>query len=284
MDPETPADSVRALHAERTEDGLGRRIVQSAGALAPGTEAALTLGGRRRSFTTAAWTAEPAARLDGFQLSAGEGPTLEAASATGAPLRSGDLCGEARWPAFAARGQQLGVRSALFLPLYTRDGALGSLSLYAAAPNAFTPDAEAAALLLAEQASVVLAAHRTEAHLRRGLEYRDVIGQALGILMERHRITRDEAFDRLVAVSQQSNVKLRHIADTLAATGELAPPRAPPRDARPPPAAPVRRDPGARRWPAPEHVPEQSESPGAGGSHRGAVPAAGRARGEHPAP
>lgn len=49
---------------------------------------------------------------------------------------------------------------------------------------------------------------------------RTVIGQAQGILMERHKITADQAFDRLKDGSQHLNRKLRDIAATLVATGE----------------------------------------------------------------
>ena len=60
-------------------------------------------------------------------------------------------------------------------------------------------------------------------HLRLALGSRDVIGQAKGILMERYRITADEAFERLRVVSQHSNRKLAAIAEQLAATGQWPP-------------------------------------------------------------
>jgi hypothetical protein len=53
------------------------------------------------------------------------------------------------------------------------------------------------------------------AHLRAALESRDVIGQAKGILMERHGIGADEAFARLVQMSQSGNAKVREIAENL---------------------------------------------------------------------
>ncbi|HEX7133710.1 MAG TPA: ANTAR domain-containing protein [Iamia sp.] len=53
------------------------------------------------------------------------------------------------------------------------------------------------------------------AHLRVALESRDVIGQAKGILMERHGIGADEAFARLVTMSRSGNVRLREIAENL---------------------------------------------------------------------
>jgi AmiR/NasT family two-component response regulator len=49
---------------------------------------------------------------------------------------------------------------------------------------------------------------------------RETIGEALGILMERERITADQAFDVLRRASQHLNVKLRDIAQNLVDTGE----------------------------------------------------------------
>lgn len=63
-------------------------------------------------------------------------------------------------------------------------------------------------------------ARREIEHLRRALVTRTVIGQAIGILMERGRITADEAFDALKRASQRANVKLAQIAEDLTETGE----------------------------------------------------------------
>jgi AmiR/NasT family two-component response regulator len=51
--------------------------------------------------------------------------------------------------------------------------------------------------------------------LRRALATRDVIGQAKGVLMERHGLTSDQAFRRLVEMSQRSNAKLADVAEYL---------------------------------------------------------------------
>jgi hypothetical protein len=57
--------------------------------------------------------------------------------------------------------------------------------------------------------------------LEQAVASRDVIGQAKGILMERHKLTPDAAFDMLRQASQHLNIKLRDVATTLADTGEL---------------------------------------------------------------
>ncbi|MCF6506874.1 ANTAR domain-containing protein [Blastococcus sp. MG754426] len=43
---------------------------------------------------------------------------------------------------------------------------------------------------------------------------------AMGILMERHRMTQAQAFDHLRDLSQRRNVKLRDVAEQIIYTGE----------------------------------------------------------------
>ena len=56
--------------------------------------------------------------------------------------------------------------------------------------------------------------------VRRALASRDVIGQAKGVLMERFKITADEAFGLLVQASQHRNVRVAELAFELAETGD----------------------------------------------------------------
>ena len=49
---------------------------------------------------------------------------------------------------------------------------------------------------------------------------RQVIGEAMGVLIERHRITSEQAFARLVRASQNSNIKLREVAQIVCETGQ----------------------------------------------------------------
>lgn len=65
------------------------------------------------------------------------------------------------------------------------------------------------------------AAREQIAQLKAALDSSREIGAATGILMERHHLTREQAFDRLRATSQRSHRKLRDIAGELLATGGL---------------------------------------------------------------
>ncbi|MHA6523800.1 ANTAR domain-containing protein [Tessaracoccus sp. G1721] len=56
-------------------------------------------------------------------------------------------------------------------------------------------------------------------HMARAIESHRLIGQAVGILVERHRLTPGDAFERLKSASQQRNVKLRAVAELVIETG-----------------------------------------------------------------
>lgn len=96
------------------------------------------------------------------------------------------------------------------------------MNIYARAERAFDDTAIGVAEVFARQAKVALhnaqiytAARRLADQLNEALQSRDMIGQAKGILMEREGLTDQEAFDMLRTISQNTNVKLRDIAERL---------------------------------------------------------------------
>jgi hypothetical protein len=101
------------------------------------------------------------------------------------------------------------------------------LSLYANEPAVFGPDALKRAKPFVAHLQLLLGTAKVHGEdaaivdqLRMGLESRTVIGQAQGILMERHRITPVAAFAILRTASQHTNIKLRDIAVRVVETGE----------------------------------------------------------------
>jgi AmiR/NasT family two-component response regulator len=63
-----------------------------------------------------------------------------------------------------------------------------------------------------------MAGSQKEHNLSLAISARDVIGQAKGILMERHGMDADAAFDTLSRASQRLNIKLRDLAERLTKT------------------------------------------------------------------
>jgi hypothetical protein len=144
-----------------------------------------------------------------------------------------------RWPTLAAQPADLGARSAASYGLGvagratsrvgTRVSVRGSLNTYGSQPEAFSDEAQQIGLILAAHATIAAGAARERDaleeladNLHKALLSRDVIGQAKGILMERHKLTPEGAFDALRLASSQLNEKLHAVALDLATTGELS--------------------------------------------------------------
>ncbi|MEV0803266.1 MULTISPECIES: GAF and ANTAR domain-containing protein [unclassified Kribbella] len=135
-----------------------------------------------------------------------------------------DTTTDDRWPEWAAKVAALGVRSVLDVPMVTGDGnrsTVGVLGLYSPSPDAFSPDDEAIAHILARHASVALASARHEESMAQAVDARKLVGQAMGILMERFDVDGDRAFAILKRYSQDTNTKLRDVAQQLIDTREL---------------------------------------------------------------
>ena len=222
---DTFSETAQALFSAGSVTDTLNQIVNVAVATIEGCDFAGILLKAGDLVTTPAGTDAIVEKIDGFQQRTGEGPCLEAI-AQQLMFYAADLATEPRWPRFAAEAEAIGMRSVLALPMAS-EGGLGALNLYARFPEAFGVVDRGKGVILASLASVALsAAHSHEDdelradHLHNALNARRVIGQAQGILMERERISADQAFDVLRRASQHLNVKLREVAQALVDTGE----------------------------------------------------------------
>ncbi len=175
----------------------------------------------RRSALTC-WGATDAVALSASQLEqqVQQGPSSTALTGN-VVIRINELATDPRWPAFCAGTTDLGVGSILSVPLECDGRVVAVLTAFGGADRAFTADAVVGAESFAEHAAVALANAQERADLSAAIDGRTVIGQAKGILMERYRLTDAQAFRLLVKASQQTNVPLREIADSLSTSGTM---------------------------------------------------------------
>jgi transcriptional regulator with GAF, ATPase, and Fis domain len=214
------SELARGMQADPDVGSVLQRVVDAAVVeIESATAAGITVV-ERGKFSTAAQTDDLVGEIDRVQYAVDEGPCLTSLREA-ITVRADDLDHEARWPKFASRCTERGVRSMLSFPLFVEHENLGALNVYAAQPGAFRDADETTGLLLASHAAVAMIGKRTQYNLRIALKTRELIGQATGILMERYKVSGDEAFLMLVAVSQHLHRKLRDVADELARTGEL---------------------------------------------------------------
>lgn len=197
-------------------------IAQAAVDNVPGAQfAGITVVKGRRDVDTPAWTDELVRATDQAQYDTGQGPCLDAVYEHKA-VRVADMRTEHRWPEFAKRAAELGVGSMLSVQLYVTGDNLGALNMYSEGTDAFDDESEHVALLLGAHAAIAMAGAQQHEQLVEAMTTRDLIGQAKGILMERHKITAEQAFTLLIRASQLANTKLRDVAEHLTTTGELA--------------------------------------------------------------
>jgi GAF domain-containing protein len=234
-DAETLTDSLGALRAElagvvfvgRELPEVLTEIARIARRAIPATEATSITLIRDERGITAAFDGQIALDADELQYQRGHGPCLDAGR-SGELFLVTDMRAERRWPDYAPHAARLGVLSSMSIPLPFRGATIGALNNYAVTREAFgEPDIrlgeEVAAFVAIAVANAEASARATDdvLNMRRAMESRAVIEQAKGILMERYKVTSDQAFTLLTHASQRSNVKLRDLAEELTATGLL---------------------------------------------------------------
>ncbi|MEV6514870.1 GAF and ANTAR domain-containing protein [Micromonospora chalcea] len=204
-------------------DDVLARVAGLANRAVPGSahvSVSLTQAGANRAI---AHTSDLARRLDEWQYEHDDGPCLDASvSATSVSLP--DLSDEPRWPDWAAQARTAGVASSLSIALPIQEAVTGALNLYGSSAHAFDQSSIDLAEEFAAYAAVALAnAHLYEStstlaqQMREAMRSRAVIEQAKGIIMGQRRCSADEAFTLLAKLSQDTNRKLRDVAEALVA-------------------------------------------------------------------
>ena len=130
-------------------------------------------------------------------------------------VRHGD-----HYPDFAAGAAPLGLRSSAAIRLFTGDRTVGVLNLYSTSSDTVDPETRTLAELFAVHASFVYGHRHQVTHLQQAIESRELVGNAVGIVMERYGLNRSRAFEYLVRVSATTETKLRLVAEQLVADVE----------------------------------------------------------------
>ncbi|HEU5354235.1 MAG TPA: ANTAR domain-containing protein [Actinocrinis sp.] len=213
-------NAATTLHQQPSMELTMRTIVHTAPEIVNGAEhAGLTALRRDHTVESPAYTDEIALLLDQVQSEHDEGPCL-AAARQDTVVYIDDMATEVRWPKFAARALELGVRSLIACGLGRTDGWKVALNLHAQQPGAFSGLTGEIASLYAAHAALALGHAASVEALRGGMDRRQLTGEATGILMERQRTDSPEAFARLVRASQRLNAKVGQVAQHVIRTGQ----------------------------------------------------------------
>ena len=193
----------------------------------PSAEAVSLTVLERGTFETRAATHDFAERADALQYALGRGPCVDAVLENTANI-SGDVAADPRWGEWGPRvAEEVGVRSALAyrLRLEGEQEAIASLNVYSTRLDAFDELDLHRGVVLATHGSLLMTAvmaRDVAANLADTLQGNREIGVAMGVLMHRHRVTRDQAFDLLRLASQETGTPLSEVATAVADAGDLA--------------------------------------------------------------
>lgn len=181
--------------------------------------ASLMLVRRGRNVTVAA-SDEIARTVDDIERATGQGPCLDAIDNEAAQIET-DFLTPSAWPALAQGVvTRTPVRGAMGFRLMLDHQKVGALNLFSDTPGAFTTETADRAIILTAFASVTVSAilRGEEAEtLRQGLHSNREIGKAVGLLMASHDVADDQAFDMLRKTSQDMNVKIAALAQSVVA-------------------------------------------------------------------
>lgn len=186
--------------------------------------ASVTLLEVGREPRTVAATAPGARAIDEAQYAIGDGPCLRAARQNTVVRLSGASAWQ-EWPSVAQAAAQHEVASFMAAPLVVRSGAIGALNLFGFGAGAFDRLDEAALADFRRTAATSLANARLYAEagavadqMRAAMASRAAIEQAKGIVAVLNGVSVEQAFDLLRARSQETNVKLRTLAEQVVTT------------------------------------------------------------------
>ena len=215
------SELARITLADHSLTSVMERVAALAKRTVPGAdEVSVTVLDRGRPRSVA-FTGQLALDLDERQYERGFGPCLDA-TAGGELVHVPVMGTEDRWPQWAEEAQAAGGGSLMSIPVPVQREVSAALNVYSATERAFDEHSMELGRTFAAYAGVALAnMHLYEAQatvarqLQEAMQSRAVIEQAKGVVMAERRCSVDEAFAVLVKLSQDSNRKLRDVAQAL---------------------------------------------------------------------
>ncbi|ROR90999.1 GAF and ANTAR domain-containing protein [Nocardioides aurantiacus] len=168
-------------------------------------------------IVTRASTSALVLELDDLQYTLHEGPcvsSMDGDDVVPAPHIETDH----RWPSYLPGALRMGLRSQLGVRLHLDDrGTIGGLNLYSTTSSEIAAGDVLVAAFFATHASLALGKARHVETLNDAVATRQLVGQAIGILMERYDIDDQAAQAFLWRGSSHTNTKVRDMAASLVA-------------------------------------------------------------------
>lgn len=167
-------------------------------------------------------TSHKSLELELYQVQLSAGPCVETIETGQSIEESGRNRLEDRWPDFGRAMVAAGLETVLASPMHWHDRAFGGLNLFWRSPKVLTQDERELAQAFADISTLALmqspGGDDTSAvadKLRVALQGRVVIERAKGALAHTEELGMDEAFARLVKVSDETGRSLAEVAQSI---------------------------------------------------------------------
>jgi transcriptional regulator with GAF, ATPase, and Fis domain len=208
----------RAMHDPQSAAQAVRALTVGAVEAIPGADyASITIRHRDGRLETVAASDPLIEELDARQYELREGPCYATAAGRETIAVSFDMERDDRWPRYGPIAAAAGVHAQMGVLLAEDASTRTALNVYAARPHDFDEASVEVAELFASHAAVAMGYVTAVRTLGEAVTTRQVIGEAVGVVMERYQIDDERAFQFLVRTSQHSNVKLREVAAQIVA-------------------------------------------------------------------
>jgi hypothetical protein len=182
------------------------------------TMSSITMKHADGTLQTLAPTDDVLCEVDAKQYELQEGPCYDTATdaihVTAPHLETDD-----RYPQYREAALEAGIRAQAGVRLFDTPKSQGALNLYSTTDGDFEDLGFLGALFQHQSAMAIEYAQEVH-NLREAMQTRKIVGQAVGIVMERYELTEQRAFAFLARLSQHHNVKLRLVAQEIVAAGE----------------------------------------------------------------
>ncbi|HEV2797668.1 MAG TPA: GAF and ANTAR domain-containing protein [Nocardioides sp.] len=216
-------EASKLVNTPPTLDETLDAITRSALLTVPGFDhVGISITHRDGTIETRSVTDDLVRELDRLQYTLAEGPCYDSIRGAGVTIVE-NARHDQRWPRYMPEAVKRGLRAQLAVGLYADGDSLGGINLYSTQADEIADEAVGIAELFAAQAAIALGRSREALQMHEALESRKVIGQALGLLMERYEMNEERAFQFLTRASSTSNTKLRDVAAELVATANERP-------------------------------------------------------------
>lgn len=160
-----------------------------------------------------------ASMLELLQVQTSEGPCVECVRERRQVVNADLSSAHDRWPTFAPRAIQAGIRSVHAFPMKLRDEVIGALNLFDTSDQQFDPQDVRVVQALADVATIAILQERHLARaealteqLQGAFNSRIVIEQAKGAVARSQGTSIQEAFELLRAEARSSRQKLSEVA------------------------------------------------------------------------